>query len=65
VGARSSQPPKVLIWPLGMEIAPRGVLKLAVPLLRRRVRADFERDARNIKVILEGEGGTSPSPPIP
>jgi uncharacterized protein YndB with AHSA1/START domain len=39
-----------------MEIEPRGVLRLALPLLRRRLRPMFERDVRNIKMILEKEG---------
>jgi len=39
-----------------MEIEPHGVLKLAVPLLRHGLRSRFERDVRNIKVILEREG---------
>ena len=39
-----------------MEIEPHGVLKLAAPLLRHRLRSRFERDVRNIEVILENEG---------
>ena len=39
-----------------MEIEPRSVLRLALPLLRRRLPPMFERDVRNIKMILEKEG---------
>jgi len=39
-----------------MEIEPRGVVRLAMPFLHRRLRPMFERDVRNIKVILEKGG---------
>jgi len=35
------------------EMEPHGVLKLAAPLLRRRMQQVFERDLRNIKAQLE------------
>jgi polyketide cyclase/dehydrase/lipid transport protein len=41
------------------EMEPHGLLKLAAPLLRRRMRPMFERDLRNIKARLEG---SHPSP---
>jgi len=48
-----------------MEIDPRGALRLVMPLLRHRLRSDFERDVRSIKVILEREKGRNrPSAPI-
>jgi len=36
-----------------MKLEPRGLLKLATPLLRRRMRAMWQRDLDNIKARLE------------
>ena len=36
-----------------MELEPRGFLRLAAPLLRRRMRPMLERDLANIKSVLE------------
>lgn len=38
---------------LRTEMQPHGLLKLAAPLLRRRMQPMFERDLRNIKARLE------------
>jgi hypothetical protein len=45
---------------LRMEIQLRGLLGLAAPLLRRRMRPELERDIATIKARLEGAG---PPPP--
>lgn len=37
-----------------MELEPHGLLKLATPLLRRRMKSMFQRDFDDIKVRLEG-----------
>ena len=42
-----------------VEMEPRGLLKLAAPLLRRRQQPMFQRDLRNIKARLE----QAPVPP--
>jgi hypothetical protein len=42
---------------LRMEIELRGLLGLGTPLLRRRMRAELERDIATIKATLEGAGG--------
>jgi uncharacterized protein YndB with AHSA1/START domain len=39
---------------LRMEIRPRGLLALALPLVRRRMQRELERDIATIKVRLEG-----------
>ena len=39
-----------------MGIKLQGVLRLATPFLRHRLRTDFERDMARIKVILENDG---------
>ena len=36
-----------------MELEPRGLLNLATPLLRRRMKSMFQRDLDNIKARLE------------
>jgi hypothetical protein len=41
---------------LRTQIELRGPLKLATPLLRRRMQPMFERDQTNIKARLEGAG---------
>ena len=46
-----------------MELEPRGPLKLATPLLRRRMKSMFQRDLENIKARLEGEERAAPEPP--
>jgi uncharacterized protein YndB with AHSA1/START domain len=38
-----------------MEIEPRGSLRWAMPLMRRRLDTQFQRDLENIKAILEKE----------
>ncbi len=38
---------------MGMELEPHGVLKLAGPLVRRRVQPLFEQDLLNIKARME------------
>jgi hypothetical protein len=43
-----------------MELEPHGPLKLATPLLRRRMRSMFQRDLDNIKARLEGEDRPAP-----
>ena len=40
-----------------MELEPHGLLKLATPLLRRRLQSMYKRDVSNIKARLEGDGG--------
>jgi diacylglycerol O-acyltransferase / wax synthase len=47
---------------LRMEIQLRGLLGLAAPLLRRRMRPELERDIATIKARLEG---VEPPPPGP
>jgi hypothetical protein len=44
---------------LRMRIQPRGVLRLAGPLLRRRMRRELARDIAAIKARLEGAGQAS------
>ena len=48
---------------LGMEIETRGLLRAALPLLRRRMPRDLERDITLIKAKLEGRAEPRPSPP--
>jgi polyketide cyclase/dehydrase/lipid transport protein len=43
-----------------MELEPRGLLRLAAPLLRRRMKPMLERDLANIKSVLEGGSGRGP-----
>ena len=43
-----------------VEMKPRGLLKLAAPLLRRRQQRMFQRDLRNIEARLE-EARAAPS----
>jgi Polyketide cyclase / dehydrase and lipid transport len=43
-----------------MELEPHGLLRLAAPLLRRRMKPVLERDLANIKSILEGGSGRGP-----
>jgi uncharacterized protein YndB with AHSA1/START domain len=43
-----------------MELEPHGLLKLATPLLRRRMNSMFQRDLDNIKTQLEGEERPAP-----
>jgi uncharacterized protein YndB with AHSA1/START domain len=45
-----------------MELEPRGPLKLAAPLIRRRMQPMFQRDLYNIKDRLEDNGTASPMP---
>jgi polyketide cyclase/dehydrase/lipid transport protein len=47
---------------LRMQIRPRGLLLLALPVLRRRMRRELERDIAAIKTQLEGPRGSSKSP---
>ena len=37
-----------------MELEPHGILRLAAPLLRRRLKPMLDRDLANIKSVLEG-----------
>ena len=39
-----------------MELLPRGLLRFAVPLMRRYMQAQQERNVATIKVLLEGRG---------
>ena len=39
-----------------MELEPHGLLKLAIPFLRRRLQSMYKRDVNNIKARLEGDG---------
>jgi polyketide cyclase/dehydrase/lipid transport protein len=48
---------------LRMQIRPRGLLQLALPLLRRRMRSELERDIAAIKARLEGTGPGAPATP--
>jgi uncharacterized protein YndB with AHSA1/START domain len=48
---------------LRMEIRPRGLLQLALPLVRRRMQRELERDIATIKARLEGAERTSADPP--
>jgi uncharacterized protein YndB with AHSA1/START domain len=49
-----------------MELEPHGLLKLSTPLLRRRMKAMFQRDLNNIKARLEGQEQRAPdAPPQP
>jgi hypothetical protein len=47
---------------LRMEIRPRGPVWLALPLLRRRMRRELERDIATIKAKLESAERTSVGP---
>jgi Polyketide cyclase / dehydrase and lipid transport len=47
---------------LRMEIRPRGPLMLALPLLRRRMQRELERDIATIKAKLESAERTSVGP---
>jgi hypothetical protein len=40
---------------LRMELRPQGPLRLALPLVRRRMRRELERDIATIKATLEGK----------
>ena len=44
---------------LHMEIQPRGPLRLALPLVRRRMQRELERDLATIKARMEGPERTS------
>jgi uncharacterized protein YndB with AHSA1/START domain len=48
-----------------MEIEPRGLLRAALPLLRRRMPRDLARDIALIKARLEGPGMACPPGPDP
>jgi hypothetical protein len=48
---------------LHMEIETRGLLRAALPLLRRKMPRDLERDITLIKANLEGRAEPLPSPP--
>jgi uncharacterized protein YndB with AHSA1/START domain len=41
-----------------MELEPHGLLRVAAPLLRRRMKPMLERDLANIKSKLEGSSGS-------
>jgi Polyketide cyclase / dehydrase and lipid transport len=43
-----------------MELEPHGLLWLAAPLLRRRMKPMLERDLATIKSVLEGGSGRGP-----
>jgi uncharacterized protein YndB with AHSA1/START domain len=45
---------------LRMEIRPRGLLTLALPLVRRRMQRELERDIATIKGRLEGHRAADP-----
>jgi hypothetical protein len=47
---------------LRMQIRPRGPLRLALPLVRRRMQRELERDVVTIKARLEGTAQTSVGP---
>jgi len=47
---------------LRMEIELRGLVGLAAPLLRRRMRPELERDIATSKARLEGAGPPPPGP---
>jgi uncharacterized protein YndB with AHSA1/START domain len=51
---RVSATPEGAHLEMRMELEPRGPLKLATPLLRRRMKSMFQRDVENIKARLEG-----------
>jgi hypothetical protein len=40
-----------------MQLEPHGLLRLAAPLLRRRMKPMLDRDLANIKSVLEGGQG--------
>src|ERR1044071_8232539 len=44
---------------LRMQLRPRGLLRLALPLVRRRMQRELARDVVTIKVRLEGPARTS------
>jgi uncharacterized protein YndB with AHSA1/START domain len=48
-----------------MEIEPRGLLRAALPLLRRRMPRDLARDIALVKARLEGPGEPRPPGPDP
>jgi hypothetical protein len=48
---------------LRMEIELRGLLALATPVLRRRMRPELDRDIATIKATLEGAGRPPERPP--
>jgi hypothetical protein len=48
-----------------MEMEPRGLLRVALPLLRRRMPRDLARDIAIIKARLEGPAGARPPGPDP
>jgi hypothetical protein len=68
-GMRSSFTGRVTPVPAGarlglrMEIETRGLLRAALPLLRRRMPRQLKRDITLIKATLEGRPGPRPSPP--
>jgi uncharacterized protein YndB with AHSA1/START domain len=70
-GLRSWFPGRVSPVPAGarlefrMEIEPGGLLRAALPLLRRRMPPDLARDIALIKARLEGPGMACPSGPDP
>jgi hypothetical protein len=43
-----------------MELEPRGLLRLAASLLRRRMKLMLERDLANIKSVLEASSTVAP-----
>jgi hypothetical protein len=47
---------------LRMQIRPRGPLRLALPLVRRRMQRELARDVVTIKARLEGAAQTSAGP---
>jgi hypothetical protein len=49
---------------LRMEIETRGLLRAALPLLRRRMPRNLQRDITLIKAMLEGRPEPRPSPPV-
>jgi uncharacterized protein YndB with AHSA1/START domain len=48
---------------LRMEIRPRGPLRLALPLVRRRMQRELERDITSIKASLEDADRSAPDSP--
>jgi pimeloyl-ACP methyl ester carboxylesterase len=47
---------------LRMQVRPRGPLRLALPLVRRRMQRELARDAATVKARLEGAAQTSTGP---
>jgi hypothetical protein len=50
---------------LRMQLRPRGLLRLALPLVRRRMQRELARDVATIKARLEGAAQPSTSPHRP